>query len=487
MAGILTGLATAAPAAAATPLTYSLTGGGKVIPRSYLGTSFEYDTLHVYEGMGSLFDRTLGLFRPQNGARMILRVGGKSADHIWWEPNGGQAPPVNVQTIGNPFVSELGTTASADHLQIMLDLNLAVHSATMETAFAKAAEKKLGSNLAAVQIGNEPDLYSGQANLQQQKVSSTREPHNWTENYDPADYRDDYKTYAKYLKKALPHLALAGPETAGDGKEWLDSVTGLGSLDPGYITIHRYAGSYCFSKTNPDYPSIPLLLSNKSTMGLAGTIVGAAELAHSIGAQLRIDEVNTVSCAGNGSVAQTFASALWSTDVLFSFLTDGANGVNWHIRTDTPNAPFYPVIKTVDRKTVQTIEPMPELYGLALFADVTGPGAELLYGRTNDPSNSTLRVWPVKESGGIRCVLINKAKSAQSVTLDLGGYSKGSLRRLLAPNIHSTYGVTFGGQKIGPDATWVGKRKVTNVTHRKAGPWRVTLPGYSAALLTLSN
>src|ERR671923_2263752 len=69
----------------ALPATFSLTGSGRSIPRSFFGVSVEYDQLIGYEREGRLFDRALSLIRPQDGSRMLLRIGGKSADHTFWE------------------------------------------------------------------------------------------------------------------------------------------------------------------------------------------------------------------------------------------------------------------------------------------------------------------------------------------------------------------------------------------------------------------
>ena len=57
------------------------------------------------------------------------------------------------------------------------------------------------------------------------------------------------------------------------------------------------------------------------------------------------------------------------------------------------------------------------------------------------------------------------------------------MRRLLAPGITTSTGVTYAGQSIGPNAEWQGKRVVTTVGGRR-GSFTVPMPGYSAALVT---
>ena len=61
---------------------------------------------------------------------------------------------------------------------------------------------------------------------------------------------------------------------------------------------------------------------------------------------------------------------MWAPDVLFELLNAGVDGVNWHIRPSILNAPF----NLDDGKLV----PLPELYGLAVFAQMTHGPARLV-------------------------------------------------------------------------------------------------------------
>ena len=455
-----------------------LSGAGAPIPRSFLGLSMEYTGVAGYEKLGPLFDRVVSMIRPQDGSQLMLRLGGKSADHAYWDtPTTGA--PRSVFELDDEWMSGLSALVARDDMRVMLDLNLGVHSSAMAVSFARAAAKTLPrGTLAGVEIGNEPDLYHFQGDLNRERIASTPKslPANWERNYTAADYRRDWITYAKALKAALPWLPVGGPETISDKPQWLSAIEGLGRLDPQFLTIHRYASSNCWPASSPFYPTIALMLSPASSAGLANTVRGAVIYARSEHQALRLTEVNSISCGGNTGVADTFATALWAPDALFQMINEGVAGVSWHIRTNSINAPFLPGPAGIIVK--------PELYGLALFAQMTGPNARLMGTKVETSAPANLSVWPVESGHGLKVLVINKGGRPANVTLTLGSRaSKASVERLLAPGITYKTGVTLGGQTIGPTAQWQGKKVNTTVTARN-GSCEVPMPGYSAALLT---
>lgn len=462
----------AAPAA----VTFSLTGGGQRIPNAFFGVSIEYKELSQYEAEGALFDRAMALIKPEDGSRMALRVGGKSADHVYWQAAAAK-PPQWVSFITAHWLSKLAVLVRSDHLRVMLDLNLAVHAPALEAAFAAAAAKALPpTSLEAVEVGNEPDLYSGQPPLQQQRVPGTDVAPNWAVNYSPADYRRDYRSYASALVSAVPKVAIGGPEIISASPTWLSSIEGLGKLDPDFLTIHRYPGSTCFRERSPLYPTISTLLSEGATAGLAQSVANAIAYAHARHQQLRLTEVNSISCGGNLGVANSFATALWAPDALLEMVRAGVDGVNWELRPGTLNAPF--------NAEPDAITALPEMYGLAAFAQMTRRGSFLLGSTVSQPTGSHVKVWAVAFAGAIRVLVINKGPGAAVANLRLGVQGHAFLKRLEAPGIGSATGVTFGGQTIGPDGRWHGRLRAS-VLGGQGGDYTVTVPGYSAAMVTV--
>ena len=60
---------------------------GLPIPRSFLGLSTEYWSLPAYEGQMAAFERVLSMLHAPGEGPLLIRVGGNSADHTFWEPN----------------------------------------------------------------------------------------------------------------------------------------------------------------------------------------------------------------------------------------------------------------------------------------------------------------------------------------------------------------------------------------------------------------
>ena len=455
-----------------------LTSLGRVIPQSFLGLSVEVNELSSYVQAGAVFGRAISLLRASGGGPIVLRVGGKSADDAFWDAST-RGLPSWVFEVDDVWLRQLASLAERDRLEVTLDLNLAVHSPSMEASFARAALEDLGPQLEGLAIGNEPDLFRFQPGLNAETdagaVRGARRQ--WTRGYSPGQYRRDYLAYARALQQAVPSVALAGPEATSPAPAWLDAVTGLGRLGPRVLTVHRYPFSSCWARNSPFYPRISSLLGERASAGLAHGLNGAVRLARREGQSFWVSELNSASCGGSPRVVRSLATALWAPDVLFEFVHAGVDGVNWHMRPEMPNAPF--------ELRGAAIEPMPELYGLAVFAQMLGAEARCEAVRVSSVVGLHLKVWAVRSQQGTSVLLINKGRSAAAVSLHVGE-ARGAARiqRLLAPSVSSDSGVTFGGQWIGADGRWHGRRRI-ELVRAQARAYRFLVTGYSAAVVRL--
>ena len=79
--------------------TVSFSAGGRPIPPAFYGLSMEYNELPTFEHQGAVFDRVLSMIRPRDGGPMLLKLGGKSADHALWEPKPPKAPPAKASSL----------------------------------------------------------------------------------------------------------------------------------------------------------------------------------------------------------------------------------------------------------------------------------------------------------------------------------------------------------------------------------------------------
>ena len=463
------------------PAYLTLTGASQPIPLSFLGLSIEYKELRAYIRSGAAFDRLISLIGSHNGP-MLLRIGGKSADHVWWKSASGK-PPQWVTKLRGPWLADLAGLVARDRLRVIFDLNLAVHSPRLAAAFAAAAVNALPrASVAAFEVGNEPDLYWRQPWLEKQRIRTTSAnvPLDWSRDYSALDYRRDYVDYARALAATVPGIPIGAPETISSNLSWLSATTGLGALNPQFLAIHRYASSTCFAPSSPQYPTVPMLLGDRATAGLANTVEPATTFAHGERTELRLTEVNSISCGGNAGVADSFATALWAPDALFELLRVGVDGVNWHIRPKTLNAPFH--LKAGE------IVPLPELYGLTLFAQMIQGRSSLLDSTLTSSAGLDLKAWVVRSTAATTMLLINKGSREAAVRLPavVPAPAVATVSRLDAPGIGATAGVRFAGRWIGTDARWHG-RASTEAVRETGGFYYVVVPGYSAAEVNLGS
>ena len=449
-----------------------------LIPASFLGLSVEVSELGEYLQEGSVLDRALSLVRSAPSVPLRLRVGGISADDAYWGVHPLNAPAWVFQ-IQPSWLEQLGGLARRERLRVSLDVNLAVHSPSMATNFIQAAVGVLGrGGLDGVAIGNEPDLFAHQRGLDAERIASTLPgtPKDWTRGYSPARYRRDYVAYARALAAAVPGVPLMGPETTGPGATWIHSVLGLGRLGPRSLTVHRYAASSCFPANSRLYPRIGTLLSNQSSFGLAEGLARVVRVAQRSGMSLLVSEMNSTSCGGVPGVSDSFATTLWALDALFELVRAGVDGVNWHMRPLMLNAPFL--------LGGGTIDPLPELYGLAVFGQMTAPNTRLLAAIVSGPASASLKVWAVRSVTDTRVLLINRGQRAANVSIPAARLREPmTLQRLRAPGIGSRTGITLGGRYIGTDARWHGRPRMVTINPVR-GSYHVRVSAYSAILLT---
>jgi hypothetical protein len=442
------------------------------IPPDFFGLSVESNELAQYESAGPLFDRMISLMRAQDGGPTLLRIGGTSADEVYWgDP---QPAPRFVTELDPTWMSQLGSLARRDRLRVELVLNLAVHSPSMAVAFAQAARAALPNDgLAGLAIGNEPDLYKRQARYQQERIATTipSTPTDWTDGYSSTEYRSDYLTYAAAIEKALTGTPLEAPDLTFPNVEWPSELVGTGGLAPRTIAIHRYAAATCSIGQRLRAPTDVSFLGDRYSAGLAESLDNDVAFAHAHRAALRVTEMNSISCSRKAGIASSFATALWSLDALFEMLRVGVDGINWHIRPNEPNSPFH--------LTGSGLQPLPELYGLTLFGKMLGPASLLMSTASGSPD---LKAWAVRSGTGLRLLLINRSARTLDATADIPN-AAGVMRlaRLEAPGLGARRGVTLAGRSIGPDGQWVGTEKIELIrpTHNR---YEVSVPAFSAAL-----
>src|SRR6185437_15734716 len=262
-------------------------------------------------------------------------------------------------------------------------------------------------SLEAVEIGNEPNIYN---KITIYHTASGKPVPARPRTFGYPEFRVQFHALANRtepLKLAGPALA-TGP-TPGPGS-WIGDVADLMHREPrlSLMTVHRYPLRNCFvPSSSPQYPTIDHLLSSYSSVALADSLKRWIAIAHGAHRKLRVDELNSVACRGKAGVSDTFASALWVTDALFSLARAGVDGINMHT---LPHAAYqlFAFSRAGGRWQAQV---RPVYYGLELFAEAAPSGARLL-AVSRRGADSGLSVWATRAPDRrVRIVVLNKSQT----------------------------------------------------------------------------
>ena len=450
------------------------------VPSSFLGLSLEYWELPMFERDTAAFERLLSLLHVPGDGPLILRIGGDSADQSFWSVRH-RALPDWAFEITPEYLSRLRTLVSRDRVKLIVDLNLVTATPLAAAAWARAAETALPhGSIIGFEIGNEPDLYVRRywmAMIAGSPLATRALPFEVT----PDTYVQDFAAYARVLGEQAPDVPLFGPAAAHPriGLPFISTLIADQRSELGMVTAHLYPYSGCAKRPRQSaYPTVARLLSRQATWAFARDISSAVALAHRAGLKFRLTEFNSVDCGGKPGVSNTFATALWSPDALFTAMRTGADGANLHIHATSVNTAF-----TINRAG---LHPRPLLYGLMLFARTLGPGARLVKLHLSAARSLNLSAWGVEIQGRIlHVLLIDKGSRTVRVDLRLPATATGSVQRLLAPSAYSRSGVTLNGQQLNYASDWAGTPRNETIAPGPRGGYALTVYRRSAALMSV--
>jgi hypothetical protein len=438
---------------------------GRAVPASFLGLSLEWTSVARFGGPGR--DGVVALLRRVEDARgvpLALRIGGATADESWWNPGHRLLRPPNVRhDIDAPTLAALAALARGLHAPVTLGLNLQSGDAANALALARAAQRRLGARLEGLEIGNEPDLYTAARTFGPPAVRRLRK----RATYAPADYARDAGRYLDALGAALPErdrprLVVGG--FAGSAA-FAGALPGLIAGHPGAVgavAAHRYAVGGCHLRPGDAADLRTQLLSTATRERLEG-LAPLIALAHRRGLPLDVAELNSAPCGGAPGVSDTFASALWLADALFTLARAGADRADVHTWDGAVYAPF--------ARRVAEVAPRPPFSGMLAFARAAPRGSRLV--PVSVAGNGRLRAWATTAADGtVRVALIAATKARRvPVRLAVGaGRPCATVRVTSAPSLAAKSGIV--------------DRPARRVCPR-SGALALALPGPSLAVVTL--
>ncbi len=464
---LLCGFTLAAGESIPAQIDIDATKPGLAIPADFLGISYEKNALVEPHFKA---ENTVFVNLHRNLGAGTLRLGGNKVELTRWQADASASldKATGLAVIGRTTLDNFYGFLKATDWKCLHGINLAGNQPDSSADEAAYALKIGGTSILAIELGNEPNLYT---NHDLRKKG-----------YDCPTYLPEAAAAIKVIRARNPGIILAGPATARRPDHWFeDAVAGLkGQLQIG--TSHLYALSG--GSTNPksaNFPSIENLLL-PATMAKDVTMVDEhLAAAKAAGMRYRLAEFNSVSNGGRTGVSDTFVSALWATDFLFSVAAHGADGVNFHCNLKPGS---YSPISTVKGETRYTVHPL--YYAMLLFHDA-GQG-RLLPTKVQSTANLVAHAT-LDDSGKVRVVLVNKDLTQEVVaTVQVGArFRAGSVRRLSAPQVTAKDGVTYADTLVSPNGSWKPSLRLEKAVAVHNGRAVVSLPPASALVLTLTE
>lgn len=429
-------------------IAVDLSKPGVQIPERFTGLSFETQALHN----GTWFDNSNTSFinLVKGLGKGVVRVGGASADRFTWGVG-------SDTTIFSPDIHRFFAFVGSTGWPVLFGLNLATKRQDLVEAEAKFLLGDHYDQLAAVEIGNEPDLY----NLNGLRPAS----------YNYEAFKNDWTVRWLGVQGAAPGLKVAGPSASAN--TWMGAFARDRHQYLSWLTEHYYK----LGTGKDTVESIARLLDgNEDIMARVDALAAATKLYQ---IPYRIDECNSTASAKEG-VGDTFASALWGLDFMFALASKGVNGVNFH----AGNAPSSPIAFLSGAAKAN-----PLYYGMLMFSKASD--GRLMTIRSVPQDSVNLSAYAVLQPDGtLQIILINKDLSKQAFvalsTLNSGGrYNKAWAMRLKASSPSAVKGVSLGGNSVKADGTWSATQQETLAIG--VNSTTVKVPPFSAVLVTLQG
>ncbi|MGH6657989.1 MAG: glycosyl hydrolase family 79 C-terminal domain-containing protein, partial [Actinocrinis sp.] len=437
-AAVPTLLGSAASAATAPVVSITQTTTGTSLNPGSLGLSYEASDLALpsfTSGNLATYLRTLGT--------SVMRIGGNTVDQTYWTSSGESAPSWSIATITPADLTALNTLAKASGWKVILGVGMKHYDPARAADEAAHAASALGSSLQAVEIGNEPDLYSQYSN-------------------NTARYFTDFQAYVSAITRATPGIPIEGSDaggspTGGFQSAFVTAQQGLSHPDIVELTSHYYPLSDCSAGDNP---TIAQLLGSTVRNGETALADNAVSQAAKLGVPAVMDEGNSVVCEGMPNVSDVYASALWSVDDQLDLAREGVTGDYMHgtvLQCDTgkPLFMYYTPLcaPTAADASAGNLSAQPEYYGLATVHAI-GTGSFL---NLSNPAWQTVRAYAVRHADGTMAVVLDNvsdpaSNAATTLQLDLGAnFASGSRFDLTAPGgLTAKTGITLGGRTVQP-------------------------------------
>ncbi len=430
------------------------------IPQNFTGLGYEISSVAT-PGLLNAKNRNYVQFVKTLGPYGVIRVGGNTSDYASFSRQGQAVAAPKGTVVNEASLRELGSFLDATGWKLIWGLDLGASSEQNAVMEAQAVAAIAKEKLLAFEIGNEPDLF-GHGTAHRPKSYS----------YD--DYLQEYRHYKAAIRAKLPGAPFAGPDAAS-ATDWVTRFAADEGTDLKLLTHHYYR--QC---AGPTSTLQKLLYPDPKLAPQLEKLRAASASAH---VPYRICETNSFCGGGQPGVSDTFGSALWTLDYMFTLAWADAAGVN--IETGVNQLGFVSSYSPIGDDEHGHYSAKPDYYGMLAFAQASrGQRLKPDY----DASGVNLTAYAVlQDDHRVAITIINKDESQAanvSVAFDRQ-YQKASLLRLNAPSLQSKDGVKLGGTTVTTDGKWAPAPM--EYVKMSRGECQVAVPAGSAAIVTVTG
>jgi hypothetical protein len=462
-------------ATAQTPvsITVNTASPGVTIPHDFIGLSI--DTKYITSPTGLPYDSAVYQQMLSQLGAGSMRIHG---DQTTWV--GGQrtssTPP---DSITETDVDNVMGLARKVGWRVLFGLNMPASTPTLDAEEAAYISRRsrcepagFGSPrvhcpLFGFEIGNEPDLYA----------SNGDEPASFT----LSEYLSDWDDFANAIQAANPRAVLTGPADATYVSTWTAQFAATYGSRVALLTQHFYPLGPV-SELGADSPkacTIPNLLGAAAHARAATEAAQLETIAQSASVPWRMAESNSCYGGGTSGVSNTFASALWGVDYMFTLASNAAAGVNFNVG-DSGKGSYTPIEASSTNVSARP------LYDALLLFHAASAGR--LVPATLASGGIDVTAYAVLDrDGALRVTVVNADASHDAVVEITPGsaYTRALALRLTAPALDSTTGFLLGGAAVAADGTWspAELETVSAADLSSTGAYSLTVPSGSAVLV----
>ena len=441
-------------------ISLDLRRAGKHIAPQFMGLGYEISSV-----------ATNGLLHPGNHAYVqmvrtlspkgVIRVGGNTSDYAAWSPHGEPVAAPKATIVDAQSLADLAGFLRATGWTLIWGLNLGQDRPDEAVEEARAVAASVGVRSVMFEIGNEPDLF----------VHAHR-----AAGYEYEQWWKQYESYASRIARAVPGAVFAGPDVAGR-TDWVGKFAKQAAKDVHLLTHHYYAEG---PPQNPASTIENLLGTDPRLTNMLARMRGFSQ---SSGLPFRICETNSCYGGGKPGVSDTFASALWGLDYMFTLAEAGSAGLNMQTGVNQLGfvSSYSPIIAGGDG--AYTARPL--YYGMLAFGHA-GAGRILPVDYQAGAVNIKVHAV-VADNHTLLLTLINK-EAAQKLEIGVAlpkTFLNARTFALTAPSLESKTDVALAEAKVSSDGIWKPARSATHSV--RDGKLELVIPAASALIARISS